>query len=86
MPNLKSAPRKDTREWTSLEQKAHLQSRQGGYAIARDRRALQAWFGVELAEFFAIFPTLPVTVGEGITHGPAWSIQDKRLMEEKVSS
>jgi hypothetical protein len=78
--------KKDEREWTSLEQKAHLQSRQDAYATARDQKTLQAWFSVELAAYFENFPTLPVTVGEGVVHGPAWTTQDKRLMEEKVRS
>ena len=83
-----SAPtqrRRDEREWTTYEQKAHLQSKQEGYVLARDQRNLRAWLGVELEVYFNRFPTQPVTKEEMVLHGQTWSVQEKRLLQEKVS-
>jgi hypothetical protein len=78
-------PKKDEREWTTFEQKAYLQSKQTSYAEARDAGNLRVWFFFELNEYFKVFPTLPVTVGEGVLHGPSWTMGQKRQHEEKVS-
>jgi hypothetical protein len=75
---------KDKREWTTTEQKDHLQSKQAEYGIARDQKTLQAWLSVELRTYFEKFPTGPVTVKENIDH-PGWSHEEKRRFEETVS-
>ncbi|KAH9984517.1 hypothetical protein BJV77DRAFT_1072004 [Russula vinacea] len=82
-----SAPtqcRRDKREWTTYEQKAHLQSKQGGYVLARDQRNLRTWLGIELEVYFNRFPTQPVTKEEMVLHGQTWSVQEKQLLQEKV--
>jgi hypothetical protein len=76
---------RDEREWTSSEQKEHLQGKRIGYITAKTDNNLKAWLSLELELYFSKFPTQPVTVGEGVKHGQEWSIQDKRLFEEMVS-
>lgn len=77
-------PQTDSREWTTPDQKIHLQSRHGEYVIARDNSRLKTWFCTELRTYFDLFPTEPVTVIEGMLN-PDWTIGDKRLFEEMVS-
>jgi len=77
---------KDEREWTTLEQKEYLKSRQAEYSIARDKKRTGEWFSVELNLYFKIFPTQMPTEDKKVKHGMQWSVKDKRLLEEKVNS
>jgi hypothetical protein len=72
-------------KWTAFEQEAYLQSRQASYFKVNEKTTLQVRCCVELTKNFNMFPTLSVTVGEGVVHGQMWSIQDKQVLEEKVS-
>jgi hypothetical protein len=76
---------KDQREWTTPEQKAHLVSKKGEYSKARDEKNLPAWLSVELQTYFDLFPTEPVTVKENMKN-PGWTMEEKKLFEEKVSN
>ena len=76
--------KKDHREWTTPDQKAHLQSRQGGYGDAQKAKTVSGWFSIELEIYFNKFPTQPITAEERNKH-PNWTLHDKRLREEEVS-
>jgi hypothetical protein len=75
---------KDEREWTTPDQKAHLLSKQGEYAIARDTKTQAGWLSLELGIYFDLFSTQPITTKESLQH-PDWLLNDKRLFEENVS-
>ena len=75
---------KDAQEWTTTAQKAYLLARQVDYCVARDTKSLGKWFCIELQKYFHLFPTEAITVEESLGH-PEWSLEDKRLFEEKVS-
>ena len=84
----KSAPKKpikDEREWTTPEQKAFLQSKMDEYVSAREKKTVPAWLRVTYKEYFALFPTLEITVGDASVHGKTWTFREKHLYEEKVS-
>ena len=76
---------KDECEWTTLEQKAHLLSKQGEYNMARENKHLWGWLTIELRTYIDLFPTEPVTVKENINY-PGWTLEAKRLQQEKVSN
>jgi hypothetical protein len=76
---------KDEREWTTPQQKMHLQSRQVEYGMARDKKQLTGWFTVELATYFERFPTQEPTDEEIFKHGTQWTIREKRSLEEQVN-
>lgn len=71
MPN--PIKERDDREWTSPEQKAHLQSRQDNYIEAREKKVLQSWSNLEFALYFHAFLTEPVTEEEKFMMGQSWS-------------
>jgi hypothetical protein len=75
---------RDEREWTTLEQKAHLLSKQAEYSIAQSRKCLKGWFTLEIQAYFSLFPTEAVTVGDDAKH-PGLTFEDKRRFQEMVS-
>lgn len=83
MPNL--IKEKDDQEWTSPEQKVRLQSRQDNYMAVQERKVLPLWFNLEFTLYFSMFPMEPVIEEEKIMIGQSWSMEDKWLVDEKVS-
>jgi hypothetical protein len=57
---------KDEREWTTPDQKAHLLSKQGEYAIAQDTKTWAGWLSLELGIYFDLFPTQPIMTKESL--------------------
>ena len=89
MPRLaptQKKDREDQREWTTPQQKAYLNCLRPSSAKAREKGDTKAWYNIELAAYFAAFPTGVVTVKEGVAFSKKWTERDKWAQEEVVSS